>query len=188
MAPDPAFHVAQRQVSIEVFGVIARFIAANRDLPPFHGMYQGFHFLMRVILLREADAQAALRESDFSDIVTQFGVSRSHVRNFLAAAEAGGLLTGAVRGWKHLGPTPRGLSAVDRFIADALASHDLTYRMARGWRRSRPGRQTRHPDPAAPVDGGRPQVRAPLIRRGPALGAMLSMTGMSRPPTWPPPA
>ncbi|MEG9502206.1 MAG: hypothetical protein MIN69_10175 [Methylorubrum extorquens] len=95
VAPDPAFHLTHRGVSIEVFGVIARFMAANRD---------------------------------------------------------------------------------------------LTYRMARGWRRSRPGRQTRNPDPAIPVDGGRPQVRAPLIRHGPALGAMLSMTGMRRPPTWPPPA
>jgi len=32
VARDPAFHLAQRRVSIEVLEVIARFMAANRDL------------------------------------------------------------------------------------------------------------------------------------------------------------
>lgn len=127
---DPALHLAQRRVSVGMFDVIGRFIAQNGDILPFLQMYQGFQVLVRVILLREADAQAAIRESDFSDIVARFGVSRSHVRNILAAAEAGGLLTSRGRGLKDLAPTARGLAAVDRFIADSLASHDMTYRMA----------------------------------------------------------
>ena len=130
VARDPAFHRAQRRVSLAMFGVIARFMAENRDLAPFLQMYQGFQVLMQVILLKEADAEATIRDGDFSDIMARFGVSRSHIRNILAAAEAGGLLTHAGRGRQHLAPTARGLAAVDRFIADTLASHDMTYRMA----------------------------------------------------------
>jgi hypothetical protein len=88
----------------------------------------------------------------------------------------------------HLAQRRVSIEVLEVIALFTAANRDLTYRMARGWRRSRPGRQTRHPDLAIPVDGGRPQVRAPLIRHGPALGAMLSMTGVSRPPTWPPPA
>lgn len=130
VARHPDFHLAQRRVSVETFDVIARFMARNRDLMPFLHMYQGFHVLMRVILMREADAESTIRDGDFSDLITRFGVSRSHVRNILASAVAAGLLTEAGPGRKHLGPTPRGLAAVDRFIADTLASHDMTYRMA----------------------------------------------------------
>lgn len=93
-------------------------------------MDQGFQVLMRVILLRETDAEALIRESDFSDIVARFGVSRPHVRDMLATAEASGLLARGGRGRKHLDPTPRGVAAVDRFIADTLASQDMTDRMA----------------------------------------------------------
>lgn len=130
VARDPTFHLAQRRVSVGMFHVIGRFIARNGDIVPFLQMYQGFQVLMRVILMREADAEATIRDGDFSDIMARFGVSRSHVRNILATAEAGGLLTHDGRGRKHLAPTPRGLAAVDRFIADTLASHDMTYRMA----------------------------------------------------------
>lgn len=72
-------------------------------------MDQGFQVLMRVILLRETDAEALIRESDLSDIVARFGVSRPHVRDMLATAEASGLLARGGRGRKHLSPTPRGL-------------------------------------------------------------------------------
>ncbi|MCJ2029213.1 hypothetical protein MKK50_07320 [Methylobacterium sp. J-043] len=137
---DPAFHLAHRRVSVGMFDVIGRFLAQNGDILPFLQMYQGFHVLARVILLKEADAQAAIRESDFSDIVARFGVSRSHVRNILAAAETGGLLTSAGRSLKHLAPTARGLAAVDRFIADTLSSHDMTYRMALASREAEPAR------------------------------------------------
>ncbi len=130
VACDPAFHLAQRRVSLAMFGVVARFMAENRDLLPFHGMNQGVHALMQVELLREADARASLRESDVSGIMTRFGVSRSHVRNILMAAEAAGLLTGSGQGRRDLDLTSRGRAALDRFIANSLASHDMCYRMA----------------------------------------------------------
>ncbi|WP_286134608.1 hypothetical protein [Methylobacterium sp. Leaf123] len=145
VARDPAFHLAQRRGAVEMFDVVARFMAANRDLIPLLQMYQGFHVLMRVIQMREADAQAELRDSDFSDIVTRFGVSRSHIRNILATAEAGGLLAADGRGRKQLAPTPRGLAAVDRFIADTLASSDMTYRMALARLETEPARPTDAP-------------------------------------------
>ncbi len=143
VACDPALHWAHRRVSVATFDVIGRFIAQNGDILPFLQMYQGFQVLVRVILLREADARAAIRESDFSDIVARFGVSRSHVRNILAAAEAGGLLTSGGRGLKDLAPTARGLAAVDRFIADTLSSHDMTYRMALASLAAEPARSAR---------------------------------------------
>jgi len=68
---------------------------------------------------------------DLEFLQETFGVSRSHVRNILSAAEAGGLLAWSGPDRRAPRLTPRGLFAVDRFIADTLSSNDMSYRMAR---------------------------------------------------------
>ncbi len=126
---DPAFQRAQRGVATTMFPVIGRFLAANTDLLPFLSMNNGVHVLLMLAEASAADPTAPVRESALAGLKPRFGFSRSHVRNVLIAAEAHGLVVR--RGPVGLGLTPRGSAALDRFIADTLASHDMTYRMAR---------------------------------------------------------
>lgn len=128
LARDPAFHRTQRGVATTMFPVIGRFLAANTDLLPFLSMNNGVHVLLMLAEASAADASAPIRESDLAGLKPRFGFSRSHVRNVLVAAEAHGLV--ARRGQSGRGLTARGMAALDRFIADTLSSHDMTYHMA----------------------------------------------------------
>lgn len=69
-----------------------------------------------------------MREGDLAGLKPRFGFSRSHVRDELVAAEAHGLVARGRR--TGLGLPRRGNAALDRFIADTLASPDLTSRRA----------------------------------------------------------
>lgn len=128
MARDPGFQRAQRGVATTIFPIIGGFLAANADLLPFLSMNNGVHVLLMLAAARAADPAAAIREGDLAGLKPRFGFSRSHVRNVLVAAEAHGLVARPRRA--GFGLTPRGIAALDRFIADTLASHDMTYRMA----------------------------------------------------------
>lgn len=128
VARDPDVHLAQRRCAVEIFPVIGAFLQRNVDLAPFYGMYQAVHILMVLTDLKIADPEKPVRERDLNSFQDRFGVSRSHIRNVLVAAEAAGLLAWT-EGRKGFVATPRGVAAIDRFIADTLASHDLTYRL-----------------------------------------------------------
>lgn len=128
IARDPAFQRAQRAVAVTTFPVIGRFLAANADLLPFLSMNNGVRVLLMLCEANTADPMAPVRESDLAGLKPRFGFSRSHVRNVLTAAAEQGLVARAHPGGFSL--TPRGLTALDRFIADTLSSHDMTYRMA----------------------------------------------------------
>jgi hypothetical protein len=125
---DPAFQRAQRGASTTMFPVIGRFLAANTDLLPFHSMNNGVRVLLLLWEATHTAPTAPVREGDLAGLRPRFGFSRSHVRNVLAAGEEHGLVARAAG--TGLGLTPRGMTALDRFIADTLSSHDMTYRMA----------------------------------------------------------
>ncbi|TNC09916.1 hypothetical protein FF100_25345 [Methylobacterium terricola] len=128
LVQDPGFQKAQAAASLTVFDVIGRFLAENRDMLPFHGMYHGTNVLMHLAIDHEDGQPKAVAGLDV--LREGYGVSRSHLRNVLTGAEAAGLLEWASPNRKAVRLTPRGLATVDRFIADTLSSHDLTYRMA----------------------------------------------------------
>lgn len=130
LAQDPHFHLTQRRVSTRYFSQVAAFMHENTDLLPFHGMYQAVHMLMTIANLGADAAPAALRERDFAPLQERFGISRSHIRNTLAAAEKAGLLVRSGQSPWTVTLTPRGLAALDLFIANTLAGHDLAYRLA----------------------------------------------------------
>lgn len=129
---DPGFHLALRRASVRYLGPVAGFMRENTDLLPFHIMYQGVHMLMTLVNLSVAEGARAPHEPDLGAFQEAFGISRTHIRNTLLAAQQAGLLTWSGRVEKIIALTPRGLAAIDRFIADTLASHDLGYRLALG--------------------------------------------------------
>lgn len=142
VARDPDFQIAVRGSSLEIFPVIGTFLHENVDLVPFYNMYQGLHVLMILAVRRATDPGIPARERDFMDIQNIFGVSRSQIRNIVGAAEAAGLVAWVGGNRKSFVATPRGLAAVDLYIANTLACHDLIYRLAL----TRMGR-----DPGAPA-------------------------------------
>ncbi|AWN38372.1 hypothetical protein DK427_23730 [Methylobacterium radiodurans] len=130
VACDLTFQRAHRKGALAVFPAIGKFLHRNVDLLPFHQMYQGGHILMVLTDLALADPGKPIRERDLIHLRDRFGVSRSHIRNILQAAETAGLLVRTEQARQGFVPTPRGLTAVDIFIANTLAAHDLTYRLA----------------------------------------------------------
>lgn len=130
IARDREFHIAMRKTSTRYIQNIADFIRANTDLLPFHSMYQGVHILLAVTGLNLEPQRTPVRERDLTDLRQSFGISRSHIRNTLAAAEAGGLITLSGQNRRTIAITTRGLAAIDLFIANTLAAHDLGYQLA----------------------------------------------------------
>lgn len=130
VACDLTFQRAHRKGALVVFPAIGKFLHRNVDLLPFHQMYQGCHILMVLTDLALADPGKPIRERDLTHLRDSFGVSRSHIRNILQAAETADLLVQSKQDRQGFTPTPRGLTAVDIFIANTLACHDLTYRLA----------------------------------------------------------
>lgn len=130
VARDREFQLTMRKASTSYFPQIAAFIREDTDLLPFLSMYQGVHILMHVIDLNLEPQSRPVRERDLAGLQRRFGISRSHIRNTLSTAEAAGLITVSGRSERLIAATPRGLAAIDRFIANTLASHDLGYRMA----------------------------------------------------------
>lgn len=130
VARDPGFHRIQCRVSTSYLPQISGFMQNNVDLLLFLGRYQGVHTLMKVANQSPDSQTRPGHEPGFAELQAKFGMSRSHIRNILSLAEEADLLTGAGPGRKHIALTPRGLAAIDRFVADTLSSSDLGYRVA----------------------------------------------------------
>lgn len=121
---------AQRIVAKSTFAAIGRFLMQNEDLLPFLNMNLGGIVLMRLAVADEAAPDEAETDTLFDTLKLKYGITRSHFRNITVTAEERGLLERSGRRGKILSLTSRGHLAVDRFIADTLASHDMTFRMA----------------------------------------------------------
>lgn len=80
----------------------------------------------------------------YADIGDRFGVSRTHVRQLLVAAEAAGLVKLHTRGGRRVQVLPRQWASYDRGMAVGMYLHDLVYVTAE--RSAQPARQ---PEPAA---------------------------------------
>jgi DNA-binding FadR family transcriptional regulator len=85
--------------------------------------------LIKMIQRAKIEGGAEPLKVSYSDLGGRFGVSRTHVRNLLEAAEKMGL----VRLSKSSGPfvelLPPVLQAFDRLVADAMSGFDLCYQL-----------------------------------------------------------
>lgn len=60
----------------------------------------------------------------------EFGVSRSHIRNIVSAAEQRNFIARYGNKNQFIVLTPHWIDAFNKFIADSLSYSDLTYRLA----------------------------------------------------------
>jgi hypothetical protein len=130
MKRDPAFQLKQRLVSRDLFALGAQILAQNPIMMLFQGRDAGVMILIKMIQLVARQAGAARIKVSFSDLGSRFGVSRTHVRKLLEAAEDVDLVRLTKAGSQFVELTPPLLQAFDRLVADAMSGHDLCYRLA----------------------------------------------------------
>lgn len=127
LARDPAYQRQQHAASTATFAVAANeVVLPNRPVLLFLGRSAGMLILMKLVQRLHGGREG--RTLSYTDIGTRFGVSRTHVRDLLAAAARDGGVTLEGRGQLRL--MPQLLAAFDRNVADGMSMHDLAHRVA----------------------------------------------------------
>ncbi|WP_375454853.1 hypothetical protein [uncultured Methylobacterium sp.] len=124
---DPAFQRAHRRISIQMSAYATSLMAQNQVAMMFLIREAGIPILMKLIQGLEGREGEAWQPVSFTDLGDRFGVSRTHVRNLLRDVAEMGLA--AISGHEILLRPPL-LAAHDRFVADGMVGHILTFRMA----------------------------------------------------------
>src|SRR5580698_2493244 len=130
MTRDPAFQLKQRLVSGDLFALGAQILAGNPIMMLFQGRDAGVMILIKMIEMAAKQKGAAPLKVSYSDLGGRFGVSRTHVRNLLEAAEEIDLVRLTKRRGQFVELMPSLRQAFDRLVADAMSGHDLCYQLA----------------------------------------------------------
>lgn len=125
MHHDPQFHAAYRRVSVGFIPLGASLLLSLPDTMLFFNHAAGA--VVQAELLRAAMAAPGYPHAavPYADIGERFGVSRTHVRRLLVAAEEAGLVKLHARGGRSVEILPRHWSSYDRGMAAAMYLHDL---------------------------------------------------------------
>jgi DNA-binding MarR family transcriptional regulator len=130
MTRDPAFQLKQRLVSRDLFALGAQVLAGNPIMMLFQGRDAGMMILIKMIDMAAGQRGAAPLKVSYSDLGGRFGVSRTHVRKLLIAAEQMELVRLTKAGGQFVELLPPLLQAFDRLVADAMSGFDLCYQLA----------------------------------------------------------
>jgi len=130
MTRDPAFQLKQRLVSRDLFALGAKILAGNPVMMLFQGRDAGVMILIKMMQLAKGQGGAVPLKISYSDLGRRFGVSRTHVRKLLEAAEELDLVVLTRGGGHFVEMKPQLLAAFDRLVADAMSGFDLCYQLA----------------------------------------------------------
>jgi hypothetical protein len=130
MTRDPAFQLKQRLVSRDLFALGAQILAGNPIMMLFQGRDAGVMILIKMIQIAGQKGNAGPVKVSYSDLGDRFGVSRTHVRKLLLAAEEMDLVRLTKADGQFVELLPPLLQAFDRLVADAMSGHDLCYNLA----------------------------------------------------------
>jgi DNA-binding MarR family transcriptional regulator len=126
----PDFLLAQRRAGARVIAQSGQVLARNPDIVLFLKRDAGF--LILTILLQSATESGGMSASPVQDLADRFGISRTHVRKVLEAAEAAGLLEIRAPAGRAVALSARLGESFDRYFADLMAVTDLIYAIAVG--------------------------------------------------------
>jgi len=130
MTRDPVFQLKQRLVSRDLFALGAQILTGNPVMMLFQGRDAGVMILIKMIQLAKGQGGAVPLKISYSDLGRRFGVSRTHVRKLLEAAEELDLVVLTRGGGHFVEMKPQLLAAFDRLVADAMSGFDLCYQLA----------------------------------------------------------
>jgi DNA-binding MarR family transcriptional regulator len=129
MQRDPAFQQTHRLVATSLFPFAAQLMARNPTMMQFMIREGGIMTIIKLLQLAGSSGDAA-REISYSDIGARFGVSRTQVRKLLQQAEKDGLVRLKRGRGYFVQLMPKLMEAFDRFIADTMVAHDISYNLA----------------------------------------------------------
>jgi hypothetical protein len=127
---DPAFQIKHRQVSGELFALGAKILHGNPIMMLFQGRDAGVMILIKMIEMAGQRSGAEPLKVSYADLGSRFGVSRTHVRKLLEAAEELDLVRLTKEGGQFVELLPPVPQASDRLVAEAISGLDLCYQLA----------------------------------------------------------
>ncbi len=129
MRRDRDFQRRQRLAAVSQFPLAGKVMARNEAMMHFMSREAGIMVVIKLLHLAGPNGDTT-RQIAYTDIGTRFGVSRTQVRKLLQEAEAKGLVRLERGRMLSAQPTPALISAFDRLVADTMASHDFTFKLA----------------------------------------------------------
>jgi hypothetical protein len=134
MQGDPDFQVLHRRVSPPFMALGGKLTLSVPDMTLFlerAGGYMVIATLLQAAMAQPDDPHAAVPYADAGD---RFGISRTHVRKLLTAAEERGLVKLHARGGHRVEILPRLWASHDQGISGGMYLHDMIYLAAmRQW-------------------------------------------------------
>lgn len=127
MQHDELFHAVYRRLSMSFLPLGASLLLSLPDTLLFFNHAAGA--VLQATLLRDAMRAPGYPSAavPYGDIGERLGVSRTHVRELLVAAEAAGLVKLHARGGRSVEILPRHWASYDRGLATGMYIHDLVY-------------------------------------------------------------
>lgn len=127
MRRDPHFHAVYRRVCMPFLPLGAKLLFSVPDMMLFFDRAGGYMVLAALL-------QAAMRQPEhphaavpYAEVGDRFGISRTHVRKLLVAAQEAGLVKLHARGGHRVEILPRLWASHDRGIAAGMYIHDMAY-------------------------------------------------------------
>lgn len=127
MRGDRAFQVVHRRTAVPFMGLGARLMMSVPDMTLFFDRVAGHAVLAALLHAAMTGPEQPNTEVPYADVGDRFGVSRTHVRQLLVAAQEAGLVKLHARGGHRVEILPRLWLSYDRGIAGGMYLHDLVY-------------------------------------------------------------
>jgi hypothetical protein len=127
MQSDPEFQVAHRRTGLAFLPLGMRILLSSPELMMFFNHAGGvlvLAALLKAAMAVPAGDPAALPYAEIGD---RFGISRTHVRQVLEAAQSAGLMTLSARGGRSVAIAPAMWLSYDWSLAGGMYLHDAVY-------------------------------------------------------------
>jgi len=129
---DRGFQAAFRRTGLQSLALAAKLFATIPETLLFFSRAAGHMVLTALLHAALAEPGRLRAPMPFDEVGDRFGVSRTHVRNLLVAAQDAGLVRLQGRGGHLVEILPRLWASHDRGMAVGIFLHTLVYAVARG--------------------------------------------------------
>ena len=124
---DAEFQILHRRAAMSFLPLGAELFFYSPDMMLFLNRAAGYPILAALLQAAMAMPDAAHGAVPYEDAGERFGVSRTHVRQLLVAAEEAGLVKLHARGGRRVEILPRLWASHDRGISAGMYLHDMIY-------------------------------------------------------------
>jgi hypothetical protein len=124
---DPAFQALHRRTAMAFLPLGMELFSYSPDMMLFLNRAAGYPILAALLQAAMVTPDALHAAVPYEDVGERFGVSRTHVRQLLVAAEEAGLVKLHARGGRRVEILPRLWASHDRGISGGMYLHDLVY-------------------------------------------------------------